>query len=848
MATWSTVGPVSPEEFINDVNGVIADIDGILSLVIAFLQVADQILTVIKAFIAGLLDPLRALVEQILDLLRSIIADFRQLGVYITGDWNLFNPANYFADLQGGYPAYQRRIAARLLDSLDPNRPNFTPNTPALGVFLYVSSGDVFKLDQLIGAIVRFFGNTFGGDSKAFQAPSKPVVKLKYDAFQTNSAGALPEDLTTGLPNYMEITWKPPAPPSKIEGLFLPAPSAFVIEISTIPNGLGVYAYGSADLTSASADSPAKITKPARNPSDGSDIRAYGGLGVIGSGPSGDACGPLQSGPQQLRFQIDQNSPLLKASDLEVDGKLLFGAAYYLKAGVFPRMLPGQEFVAKIPRDLLPSHATVSSDGTVYVQEDTTTYYVRVRALSADIASAMEEVIPDASLSLINGQPVPLLGTTARLFWFSTDGVRSSIPGNFYPDADVGVYGGVSQDLNYDMIGNASSPTAVKFPSQSLGGYVAAVQASIAVCICARLDLKAAQSEFFTTNRVAPGYDTGYEEFVTSFLAAYSIDVEGFFKKKNPIAFRDALAALLYRVSSKLYEASTPATEFMDLIADMGEPVTSFTFRGQTVLEMVSSVDDKVGLGANPFCRSIPVSRLEKAYDASGPARLPNFQRTTGEDNPPWVNGTGSADLSPILYDDAENYCAFFRNEVTSEVLFSAVYVLSMSASVISRPARDSNWIAYRLVPQVLSPLDRILDTIEKFLDGFLDGLQGLIDQIVRAIEAVQARIHQLQALLETIRSYLRTLRNFRLPSASGLVTVGDGTVGLLNSFLNAENKPQDGAAAYSAGVVLVAGGLNGYLLSLLQALFSSSPTAPAAPVPSLSFPSPPALPSFPDT
>jgi ABC-type transporter Mla subunit MlaD len=142
--------------------------------------------------------------------------------------------------------------------------------------------------------------------------------------------------------------------------------------------------------------------------------------------------------------------------------------------------------------------------------------------------------------------------------------------------------------------------------------------------------------------------------------------------------------------------------------------------------------------------------------------------------------------------------------------------------------------------------LERILDTIEKFLDGFLDGLQGLIDQIVRAIESIQARIHQLQALLETIRAYLARLRDFRLPSAAGLVAVGDGTVGLLNEFLAATNKPEDGAEAYSAGVVLVAGGLNGYLLSILTALFGGG-SLPAAPSISVNFQAPPALPSFPD-
>jgi hypothetical protein len=124
-------------------------------------------------------------------------------------------------------------------------------------------------------------------------------------------------------------------------------------------------------------------------------------------------------------------------------------------------------------------------------------------------------------------------------------------------------------------------------------------------------------------------------------------------------------------------------------------------------------------------------------------------------------------------------------------------------------------------MPQALVPLDQLLTKIDRFLQGVLDGLQGIIDQIIRYIESVQARIYQLQALLELIRALLRSINLIQLPSLSALVLVENGTGGLTTGLITSENKPQDDANDYGAGVVAIAGGIPTVLLEILALIFS---------------------------
>ena len=162
----------------------------------------------------------------------------------------------------------------------------------------------------------------------------------------------------------------------------------------------------------------------------------------------------------------------------------------------------------------------------------------------------------------------------------------------------------------------------------------------------------------------------------------------------------------------------------------------------------------------------------------------------------------------------------FAANLLGPEMCQQAENVLNLMAAVA--PAGDQGWLCVRPFAKVLAPIDEILDKIEAFLMGILDALQGLIDEIIRYINGIQARISQLQALIEYIRSLLKMIDMFALPSCSALVLVENGTDGILQGLVSAEDAPSDSAASYGGGVVVAMGGLPLILLELFAAIFSA--------------------------
>ena len=118
MSDWVTVQP-SLDPVLEPVNAVLATIDGLLSALLAILNIIQTILNIIKAFLLGLLDPLKAIIKAIIQEIRNIINDLKQLGFYVhAGDLDLIDVKNNFQDIRGGFNAYERRMIARLTDCL----------------------------------------------------------------------------------------------------------------------------------------------------------------------------------------------------------------------------------------------------------------------------------------------------------------------------------------------------------------------------------------------------------------------------------------------------------------------------------------------------------------------------------------------------------------------------------------------------------------------------------------------------------------------------------------------------------------------------------------------------------
>lgn len=820
---WVTVQP-NLDPILEPVYDVIDAIDSVLAFMIAVLNIAQAILSVLKAFLVGLLDPIRAIVEFLIQTIRNIINDLRQLGVYMASDKNLFVAP--YSDLVGGYEAYERRMLARLLDSTDPNRPNFSTSSAVLALFAYVSAEDAVFLIKLIFKIIAFFGDNSPKRTRVYPSPTTP--RALFGPYGTLNFTNLSKSLTNdAVPDSVSINWQMP-----VDGNILtPEPKGFLIHVSTVPDGFGVLVRRPNSLNSAGVEDIGSDFLVGVDPSSGGPLRLYGGVSDLGTGGLSRDFSRFESEDEhapKLYLTIDQNTPPIEPG-LLVYSPPIGAATYFVKAGFFQKMGAGQSFSAFLKKEDLPVGFSVStnSDGSPIIEvfNHTSTYYVRVRAVTKEYADAIG--IPSAPPS----SPVLVNSNNLHLYNVNYDKVVSQKGGSaLFPEPPGG-------EINFEEFTDPSSPVVVAFPSTSMKSYIEAVQSAVIAAILTRVDLTEQPVQLtddgmvpvFAKNTYVRGVPTGLEGS-RYLLKRFGIDPEKFFNESDPAQFRRKLLSVAQQISSTLLE-STPSQELMELVAENASTLTEFKWNlfdaslpDQTLLESINYSSPISGVGASPMGAGVPVRgvfRSEISRDGIFPSMKSGNSRY-------FVMTQGSADFSPVVYSASSgNFVSvYFVRKVLIEyeggaVLSSAQAVLQIAGARLARPANDSQWITKRFLQDALAPVDEVLVDIEKFLIGILDGLQGLIDKIVAYIESIQARIYQLQALIERIRALLNSLRFFDLPSFNALLLVENGTSGIVSGLVSSGNKPEDSSLSYGGGAVFVFGGVPTFLLELLALAFS---------------------------
>lgn len=814
---WLTVQP-SLDPLLEPVYDVIERIDSVLAFLIGVLNIVQAILSVVKVFLVGLLNPIRAIVEAIIQAIRNIINDLRQLGVYMASDKNLFVAP--FQDLTGGYEAYERRMLARFLDSSDPNRPNFSTSSAVLALFAYVSAEDAVLLVKLIFKIIAFFGDNSPKQTRLYPPPTTPRALFgPQGTFNfTNLSKSLSGDT---VPDSMSVSWQMPTDGN----LLTPEPKGFLVHISTVPSGFGVLVKRPNSLNSPAVEDLSSDFMVGIDPSSGANLRLYGGISDLGTEARARNFDRFESDDQhspRLYLMLDQNTPPIRPSSMETDdGKPVGGVTYYVKAGFFQRMGANQSFSAFISKSMLPLGFSVTAgpDGEAVVStEETSTFYVRVRALSESYTDS----IGIGSAPPV--RPVMIGENSLHLYTVNYESVVASKSGSvLVPDPP-------SPTVTFEDFTDPSSPVVVAFPSVSMQEYIRAVQAAVVVAVLCRIDL-VEQSELFSIkNTYTRGAQTGLEGS-RYIYKSFGVDPDRFYNETDPSSFRRKLRSIISTVANVLLD-STPSNELMELVVENSRELTDFKWSdydsrlpGYGIIDSVTDDQTSSGIAASPMGAGVPLAGVL----TSGITREGIFP-SLNPSSTKFVPGGGSADYSPVVYKsvfgtDRFELAVFVRRVLIEHkdgsVLVAAKYVLQVAGARVGRPVGDSPWVTKRFLQDSLAPVDEILTDIERFLIGILEGLQGLIDKIVAYIESIQARIFQLQALIERIRALLNSLRFFDLPSFNALILVENGTSGIVNGLVSSGNKPQDSSLSYGAGAVFVFGGVPTLLLETLELVFS---------------------------
>lgn len=826
---WVTIQPGLPDVFVD----VLQTISSLLEALLVILNILLAILQIVKAFIVGLLDPLTAIIDAIVREIEALLNDIRQIGIYVAGDLDLDPPE--FASILGGFSAYERRMIGRLVNVADPTRPNFSTRTAAIAIFVYVSA-DSSGVGQLVAVVQRIAA--FFGRKSPLRVTSVPVgLQVAYGA-----EGALPSTFGTltdafrvnSLPNQAIIRWQMAGGDGQVRWV-QPAPKGFLIEISTVPDGLLIAYDTFAKNATVGSEENIRVRGLMRDPKTGLPFRLYGGPDLIDAADLVDGTYTADTGgtDRETRLYAYRNSadnvPIPLESLKTSDGRYLLQRTFFVKAGFFTTTSPGQGWATTLNADDMPWDAEFSNNGGTIEATPTgdgpaKTVFVRVSQVTETIADAIGETGPLAS-------PINLWSTSSALIV-----AAASTTGSVLFNTPV---------FSPDDRGEPSAPLAITFPATTSLDYLDTLAAALAVVVLSRSDLPVVDTDLsFAVGKAAT--PTGLEE-VSRFLVPTLIK-DGktpYFERRSvaPEDFRKDLLRRCRTFAQQLYAQTGTLGSLEETAVVVGEPLRTFkwsdvdpAFPDLTIMESLADSDVTNGLALNPFSVGLNAAATTLLYLGAAPVfveRVPGFQQKPTAFTTKWVANQGSADLSPVVFSLVlANQVMFCRNALPPEVYGAATGVLNIAGAVISlRQLPDTGaWTTFRLFPQGLPAVEAALDEILKFVKAITAGIQGFTDIIVAYIEFLQARILELQALILRIQGLLDSLSGFALPAVAGLVVTGNGTSGLVSALVTAENKPSDNSTTteiaevtygtYGAGLVLVAGGLPAAIVELLQLFF----------------------------
>lgn len=237
QGNWGTLSIEVPE-FFKDLQ---TSLNSIMELLTSALDIALSALNLAKTFLTSYLDPIQALIEAVVSELREVLSDFRNVGVYVTGDWPLLKAP--FTDLIGGYQEFERRMIARMTDRTDPTRPNVASTTSVFGAFFF-TAGEAEELPQIQSTL-----DQMGQFLNIKQAPEAglPVPRIQRVEYGNQATSVLSYQSLTNVVRFdptpsqiARITWTLEAPSSgdPLESVYQPPPAGFMVTVSTVRDGI----------------------------------------------------------------------------------------------------------------------------------------------------------------------------------------------------------------------------------------------------------------------------------------------------------------------------------------------------------------------------------------------------------------------------------------------------------------------------------------------------------------------------------------------------------------------------------------------------------------------------------
>lgn len=837
-----------------EVAGLLDAVTSVVGYASTALDIGLGILRVVRTFTPGQLDVIRPLVAELLKAVNQLVGDLRSVGLYAhTGDLRQLRSAATLTALRGGYAAYERRWIARLTDRQDLRRPDFSPSTSVVALFVYTAvdlgfvngvadPATVQPLRQLVGAFGRLLGvPAAGGRNAALPAAAEVTVGYPFEPTASGTPTSPSVELARALAGVAGresavISWAvAPAPGSPGAEPEPPLPpGGWLVEVCCYAGGFGVgyvaptpSSTGTGGESSTAAPAATAYTTGLYYEGDtGTPLRIWGGADAYEPGPEVDWTGAwdgetLRRGATPVYFYRDAGAPEVIAEPYGVDRErgIYYNARRFFvgRGSIADQALRGGRYTFELRREALPLYAPITPEGRLdrAAARAPEVVYVRVTAVSGRVTDSNH----------------PQLKVTVA--------PRRS------PAEERS---GWTEPFAADDLGPPSEPVTVTLPAPEDDLYGRALQVAVAVALLSRSDLTprnaAAAGRAPTADEEAEedGFRPTGLELYGAGLAAEALpgrpqdywaardtgpDAWGRDFYGRVVAAADALMRARGSVPREVTAAARPAAE--RLLAwtwaeglPAGAPRGEAARTGQTILDSLTAPRREPGTGGGALARN-PFS-LAPWWDSGGArtpaslidAALEAFPRAGYGPRAYWA-------YQPVVYAGGATPRVYYvRSLIPDSVYGDARAILAIAGAA---GVRTDGWVAWRPFAST-SPWGgaaRALAQVGAFMGAVTAGLGTVSDAVDSVIQFLEGRVNELQETLRRLDTYLALPLTVALPDGVVLPLVVNGTAGVVAGLTAAGNKPSDGPTAYAGGLVIIAGGLPSLLTDLILYLVAGS-------------------------
>lgn len=766
------------------------------------METLSQIYTLVQAaldfassFLIDFLNPIKIIVDEIIKVIEGVIRDLKNAGFYATWDSAYSKSADAsgflpsLAPFRGGYSRVREELTRKLSDKKDTSRPDFSPSSSVLSITAVVDIEGETAYRQAT-ALINTFLNLFSINKPigAFPPPPAPKVHLALQRGSSNPVILRPERVTTeNPPTGLIVVWSLPIAKSipALQGLDLP-PASFLIRITTRQTPYYLALEKVSPLSTGTTGRSDTIITPITSAKTGLPVTSDD-LYLI-SNLSDFALGLDQvPTPNKPKLVAIPRIGALVEEMVSVEDLIQETKVVYYDTSVLGVLATGSEYRLYIPKANLPTKRYSAESKSV--QDNITEYFISISSHN----TSLDDVDDGAVIT-------PHLTNPSDIYLKIDKDAATLAP--------------------TDSAAHAYQPTRsipavpISFPTNA-GAFGAIAEAFTIFLMIER--------------SVHPFFSSGYgltEEglnLIYSYLPNRPCYESFFYSTDDEVAYRSDIKDYVDQALAKFMARGAEITPDIKARADKLERLLA----GKNIYSTLSqprAVEGNTRLGWIPSSEILigPTAKVpdpvtfDAAYlgfDLSRFSYLRVFMRKDRAlKSPAFITGVG----------EGEN----FFDRYTDEQIRAALELL------VGLPTRRSHfgvgaWVYAKLFTDGFVFIDQFLDLAKNTLQDFSDGLKGIIDGVKQYIEMLKQRIDTLYQFILKIKAIIDGILSIRLPSGAVayMMTVSDGTQGVINALYSSENQPRSGDTVLSTYAMLVLGGLPKIVTEFLLSLVDNQST-----------------------